>query len=152
MINDKTLKQAIEEFHEEHHDSDICEEYHDKYYKAILYVCLEEVSGDLISLSNDFAIMVVNNDCLSFYVLDQLGFKLNILYELILPYKSISKLKFRKFLIWNNLKIRFINNMNEKYNDEEYELKVKFSDKVFGIKKQKENIGILLNSLKPFHL
>ena len=129
MINDKTLREKVESYDDSNKD-----------YIAILYVCLEGW------MSNDWAIMTVNHDCLCFYVLDNFKMSLVITGKFTVLYEAITKMKISKFLLWTNLKIRSADDSKT------YKLKVKVSSKCIGIKKQKENIGILVDFLRSRNL
>ena len=158
MISDQTLKNAVKKY-------DNTTE-----YEAILYVSLEGGVGDIITaagvgmvlghalvktvgvgvggalggMSNDWAIMTVNDENLYFYVLDKFKTTLKIVNKIVLPCEKVVKLKIGKFLIWNSLKIYFVDTSNRK----KKKIKVSISDKVMGIKEQKENVRILLDYIK----
>ena len=126
MTNDQTLRDKVAEF-----DPD------NKYYRAILYVCIE--AG-----ANIFAIMTVNHDCLCFYLLNGLKFSLKIENMTILPYENILQVKNRKFLSWNNLTF----SVKDGNIGKPYKLKVMISAIMLGIKKQRENLDVLFQHLK----
>jgi len=147
-INDKALQEAIETYDTANQN-----------YKAILYVCLVRGAGNIMATAsarmrlentwgnsnnaiyarvNDFSIVAVHHDALYLYVLDKFKRKLIIIDKLVLPYEAILKLKISKFLVWTTLKIRFTKKRR---------VKVRISNKVAGLKNQKENIQTLLDYL-----
>jgi len=110
--------------------------------RAVLYVCIEGNSA----ISNRFAIMTVNEDFFAFYVVTMLSkppFQLkHISYKTILRYDSITKLKARKFLIWQNIKM-FVNEDGDKY-----KLKLMISSKTVWIEEQKKNLLLLMDFIE----
>ena len=134
-------------------------------YRAILYVCLEggfenqsaiemakkvpfggalgmASAGAAGALSNEFAIMTVNDDYLCFYILNKFSMNFYIEDKIVLPYETITKLKVKRFLInWSNFKVHFaIDGQNRK-------IKIVIAHRSFGLKNQRENIKVFLDHL-----
>ena len=128
-------------------------------FDCILYVCIQggfkKISPALFgsavliggaagggiagALANDFAVLVFGGSTISFYVFNKLGTKISSRYDI--PLNQLSRMKKRKFLIWNTLKLYF---------KEKGKIKLKISDKTVGIKKQGENVGIFLRMLGEY--
>ena len=142
MNSDTMLKNVVMEFDtiltQANNASIPCHNFDESKY-AILYVCIEGGSA----LANEFAIMTVNENFFSFYALTMFAkppFQLkHIKYKKILHYENITKLKTRKFLLWQNINIR----VNE--DGDKYKLKLLISAKTRGIEGQKANLLQLMD-------
>ena len=128
-------------------------------YDCILYACiqggLKKVSPVLFgsaviiggaagggiagALSNDFAVLVLTDKTICFYVFNKLGTKISSRYDI--PLNQLYRIKKSKFLIWNKLKL---------YSREKGKIKLTISDKTVGIKKQAENVRIFLSLLDEY--
>jgi len=109
-------------------------------YFSITYTCIEGSSA----LGNDFAIMTASKEHLYFYVFPKLSLCLkNIDYAFSIPFSAVEKLKMRKFFIWTSLKI-FVRDDNDK----KHKVKLLISNKVVGLKNQKENLEKLREFIK----
>ena len=97
------------------------------------------LAGAAGALTNDFAVLVFGGSTISFYVFNKLGTKISSRYDI--PLDQLSRMKKRKFLIWNTLKLYF---------KEKGKIKLTISDKTVGIKKQGENVGIFLRMLNEY--
>jgi len=153
MINDEALRAVVSKYDARNKD-----------YNAIVYVCLEAGAGDTMAasatafalsglagaavggalggLANDWSIMTVSDDGLWFYILDKFKMSPVVTRQLSVPYNAITKMRIRKFLIWTSIKIHFANGHKR------HKLKVLASSKCVGIKRQKENLNILLDCLR----
>ncbi|MDR2569191.1 MAG: hypothetical protein LBD23_02690 [Oscillospiraceae bacterium] len=147
MNSDCMLKSVVKKFDTITVQSDDAASTHynsDENCRAILYVCIEGSSA----MSNEFAIMTVNKDFFSFYVLTMFArppFQpKHIIYKKILLYNDITKLKARKFLLWRHIKMHVDENGNE------CKLKLMISAKTKGIEAQNENLILLMDFLKNF--
>ena len=155
MVNDKMIKDAVRAFDEKVGEPNS--------YKAILYVCLEGGAEELIyeaalqdddadsceeititggAADNDFAIMTVSDFHICFYVLEPIRRGPVIWTRVVLPFEKILSVRVRKFLLFNTFKV------NCAYSSEMFKLSIKISEKVLGIKEQKENIRIFQDILR----
>lgn len=109
-------------------------------YVSITYVCIRGFSW------NNFGVMTATNECLSIYLLNPLATKISPKNAagviLAIPYSSIKELKIKKFFLWNNFKIQYIEN------DRIQKIKLMISSRTVGIKKQKENVKALIELLR----
>ena len=94
------------------------------------------IAGAAGGMSNDFAILTFSNATISLYVFNKFGIK--IIARVDIQINQVCKMKKKKFLIWNTVKL-FLNSKDK--------IKLTFSDKVVGIENQKENADVFLRLL-----
>ena len=81
-----------------------------------------------------FTIITVHERSLCLYILNGWSMSMLVEQKVTLPYANIIKFKIGKFLIWTNLKLRFLGD------GKEYKLNIKISRKVALVGNQKQNI------------
>jgi hypothetical protein len=150
--NDEALRNLVKDY------DDKCKEYF-----SITYVGIAGSAGSILSsagigivagpiwgavigaFSNDFGIMTADDECLRIYVLRNNCLKLcaeNVEDVIVLYYDTFIKLKIKKFLIWNDIKIHFMFECESKPR----KIKIVVAD----VKKQREHVKKLIDFLKEF--
>ena len=139
MTSDDMLKNVVIQYDSMHHNDNYRTTEH---CEAVLYVCIDGNSA----LTNEFAIMTVNESFFCFYALTMLAsppFQLkHIKHKRVVPYSSITKIKTSKFFIWQNVKI-WAND-----NGRKYKLALTISYKTVGIERQRDNVLWLVDFIK----
>ena len=153
MLSDAKLKEAVQKYDGANSE-----------YKAILYACIRggakdvakataiamvlrsaagfAFAGATAALSNDFVIMTVNSDCLTFYVLNKWSFGADIESSFAIPYAAIDRIKISRSLIWWKFGIRY------EENQKRCKLNVLIYIHTLGIKRQKENMQATVEYLE----
>ena len=103
-------------------------------HKAVAYACLRD------SFGNQFGALTVSIDHILFYHMMGLNQAIGLS---ILPIQDIVSIKISKFLIWNNLTVRYRGE-----DGAEHKLVYKVSNIVVGLKNQKQQAEVLLNYLR----
>jgi len=87
-------------------------------------------------MANDSAIMTLCDKTLSFYVLNKMGSEITCCAHI--PLEKVAHIKKSKMLLWHTIRLYFQTGC---------EIKLNITSKQLGIKKQKENLDILLQIL-----
>ncbi len=105
------------------------------------------MSGALGALSNDFGVMIANEEELRIHVMNKFAVSIeekNVVGTITIPYNILTKLKIKRFLIWYTVKLYVYDGRRTA------KLKLVISSKTVGIKRQKENVNELIKFLKKF--